>query len=83
MPIMFNSVLRDAGFDPAKVALIRHQDTRAAKGVSPYQLWREKRLCLKTTTRTKRRITARSSVARKNGQRSLAPRWQDAICRHV
>jgi hypothetical protein len=41
MPVMFNSVLRDAGLDPAKVTLVRHQDTRAAKGRSPFELWRE------------------------------------------
>ena len=41
MPIMFNSILRHGGLDPADVTLVRHQDTRAAKGRSPFELWRD------------------------------------------
>ena len=40
MPLRFNGVLRDAGFDPGEVRLIRHQDGRASPGRSPYELWR-------------------------------------------
>jgi hypothetical protein len=41
MPIMFNNILKDCGVDPAKVTLVRHQDSRAAKGRSPFELWRD------------------------------------------
>ena len=39
MPIMFNLVLRDAALLPADVALVRHQDNRANRGRTPYDLW--------------------------------------------
>jgi hypothetical protein len=38
--IRFNALLRDEGVDPADVKLVRHQDTRHAARVTPYQLWR-------------------------------------------
>jgi len=41
MPIMFNIILRAAGFNLADVRLLRHKDTRAAKGRTPYELWRD------------------------------------------
>ena len=41
MPVMLNSVLQGAGLDLAQVRLIRHKDTRASKGRSPYELWRD------------------------------------------
>jgi hypothetical protein len=43
--LTFNLLLRNAGIDPKNVYLVRHKDTRIAKGVlrtrgsSPYQLW--------------------------------------------
>lgn len=43
MPIRFNALLRDRDINPADVRLLRHQDTRGAKGASIYQLWREDR----------------------------------------
>ncbi len=43
MPIMLNTVLREAGLDPADVRVLRHKDTRATKGLSPYELWRDNR----------------------------------------
>lgn len=43
MPIMFNTILRAAGFDPADVRLLRHQDGGAEKGRTPYELWRDNR----------------------------------------
>ena len=41
MPIFFNSILDSAGIDPARVILVRHQDARAKKGSSPFELWRD------------------------------------------
>lgn len=41
MPIMFNTILRAADFQLADVRLLRHKDTRAAKGFTPYELWRD------------------------------------------
>ncbi len=43
MPILFNSALQEAGLVPAKVRLLRHKDHRAAKGRTPYELWRDAR----------------------------------------
>ncbi len=36
MPIMFNTLLREAGFPLCDVRLVRHADTRPEKGVEPY-----------------------------------------------
>jgi len=43
MPIMFNSLLTQNALDPANVVLLRHQDQRAARGRTPYELWRDDR----------------------------------------
>lgn len=43
MSIMFNSILRDAGFPSADVRFLRHKDQRAARGRTPYELWRDNR----------------------------------------
>jgi len=43
MPIMFNMLLAQAEIPAEKVILIRHQDNRADKGRSPYELWRDDR----------------------------------------
>jgi hypothetical protein len=43
MPIMFNSLLRDAGLDPADVRLLRHSASNTDPGRSPYALWRDDR----------------------------------------
>ena len=43
MPVMFNTILQQEGIDPAEVRLLRHQDTRAARLHTPYELWRDKR----------------------------------------
>lgn len=43
MPIMFNTILREAGISPKDVRLIRHKDSRAKKGYTPYELWRDDR----------------------------------------
>lgn len=43
MPLMFNALLAQAGISPVCVRLLRHQDGRAAKGRTPYELWRDDR----------------------------------------
>jgi hypothetical protein len=43
MPIMFNTILIEAGFSLADVRLLRHKDKRATKGRTPYELWRDNR----------------------------------------
>ncbi len=43
MPMMFNMLLREAGLALADVRLLRHKDKRAAKGRTPYELWRDNR----------------------------------------
>lgn len=39
MPLRFNTLLAEAGFDPADVRLLRHQDM--IQGKSVYRLWRD------------------------------------------
>lgn len=43
MPIMFNTILREVGLPLTDVRLIRHKDKRAARGRTPYELWRDNR----------------------------------------
>jgi len=43
MPIMFNMILGAAGLSPKDVRLLRHKDSRASRGCSPYELWRDDR----------------------------------------
>jgi len=43
MPIMLNTVLQTADFDVTDIRLLRHKDNRAAKGRTPYELWRDNR----------------------------------------
>ncbi len=43
MPIMLNSILIEAGLNVADVRLLRHKDRRAARGRTPYELWRDNR----------------------------------------
>jgi hypothetical protein len=43
MPITFNTFLSTGGIDPSSCRLIRHKDSRALKGRSPYELWRDDR----------------------------------------
>ncbi len=52
MPLRFNSLLRQADIVPASVRLLRHQDGRADKGRSPYELWREDRQVFETYQET-------------------------------
>lgn len=41
MPIMLNTILKEAGLSLVDVRLLRHKDQRAAKGRSIYELWRD------------------------------------------
>ena len=43
MPLMFNSILKEAGIPLSEVRLLRHKDQRSAKGRTPYELWRDDR----------------------------------------
>jgi hypothetical protein len=43
MPIMFNTLLKAAGISLTQVRLLRHKDRRAARGRTPYELWRDNR----------------------------------------
>jgi hypothetical protein len=48
MPLRFNTLLAQADIAPATVRLLRHQNTRAAKGRTPYELWRDDRPAFET-----------------------------------
>lgn len=39
--LRFNSLLNQLGLDASDVVLLRHQDHRAKKGRTPYELWRD------------------------------------------
>jgi hypothetical protein len=41
MPIMLDTLLQSAGISLHEVILLRHQDQRAARGRTPYELWRD------------------------------------------
>ncbi|AWN40495.1 GIY-YIG nuclease family protein [Methylobacterium durans] len=43
MPLLFNTLLHQVGIAPGDVRLLRHQDSRATKGRTPYALWRNDR----------------------------------------
>ncbi len=43
MPLFFNSLLRQLGVELGEARLLRHQDQRASKGRTPYELWRDDR----------------------------------------
>ena len=43
VPLMFNTILREAEIPLADVRLLRHKDQRAEKGRTPYELWRDDR----------------------------------------
>jgi hypothetical protein len=43
MPLRFNALLAQGDIAPAAVRLLRHQDSRSAKGRTPYELWRDDR----------------------------------------
>ncbi len=56
MPILFNTLLSAIGFDVSDVRLLRHKDSRAAKGRTPYELWRDNRPMFDQYQRTQRVI---------------------------
>ena len=41
--IMLNMILREAGLKLSDIRLLRHKDSRATKGLTPYELWRDNR----------------------------------------
>lgn len=41
MPIYFNALLAQVGIQSSNVILLRHQDKSAARGRTPYELWRD------------------------------------------
>jgi len=41
MAIMFNTILCEAGLEPEEVRLVKHKDSRAKRGYTPYELWRD------------------------------------------
>jgi hypothetical protein len=43
LPITLNLILREAGLPLNEVCLLRHQDNRAKRGCTPYELWRDNR----------------------------------------
>jgi hypothetical protein len=43
MSIMFNTLLEAVSLPLSEVRLLRHKDPRAAKGRTPYELWRDNR----------------------------------------
>src|ERR1700679_1831898 len=43
MAIMFNTILAQAGIEASQVILVRHQDNRADRGRTPFELWRDDR----------------------------------------
>jgi len=43
MPIMFNTILHEAGLPLADVRIIRHKDNNSSRGRTPYELWRDNR----------------------------------------
>jgi len=66
MPIMFNSILRKEGLNPDEVRLLRHADTRAVQGRTPFNLWRDDRPKFE-------RYQSKQSF--ENGKKLTAPYW--------
>lgn len=63
MPIMFNSILREAGFRLEDIRLLRHADSNADRGRSPYDLWMHDRTSFeryqsKQTIENRKKLTA-------------------------
>lgn len=70
MPLMFNTILLDAGFSLSDVRLLRHKDNSSAKGRSPYELWRDDRPSFDLYQATQQI---------KNASRLKAPYWASFI----
>jgi hypothetical protein len=61
----FNDLLREAGFDPQEVRLVRHKDTRLGR-ISVYDLWRNERQIFgyyQSVQQSRRSFPAGSQVA--------------------
>ena len=43
MSVMFNTILAQEGIDPARVRLLRHQESKPDTIHTPYELWRDNR----------------------------------------
>lgn len=66
MPIMFNSILREASIPLSDVRLLRHKDQRAKKGHTPYEMWRDDR----------QQLESYQSTQGVNGRKKLSvPYW--------
>jgi hypothetical protein len=59
--IGFNSILLDEKINPKEVKLVRHQDTRVAGALSPYQLWLAKDGRLELYQRIQSRLVFRGA----------------------
>jgi len=70
MPLMFNSILREAGIPLGDVRLLRHKDQRAEKGRTPYELWRDDRQQFESY---------QSTQAIKNRKKLNAPCWASFV----
>lgn len=68
--LLFNTLLAQEGIDPASVRLLRHQDRRAAKGRTPYSMWRDDRPSFE-------RYQSRQSIASRT--RLTAPYWASFV----
>ena len=73
MPILFNLLLEKAGLPLADVRLLRHKDNRAAKGRSPYDLWRNNRAKFELY---------QSNQSIENRKKLNAPYWAVFIVNH-
>lgn len=88
MPLRFNTLLSQAKIDPGEVRLLRHQDSRLAKGSGPYELWRDDRPAFdryqaSQSFEDRSRLTAKywaSFVVTPDDETMLAGFY---LCRHV
>ncbi len=71
MAIMFNSLLTQCGVEPENAILLRHQDARAARGRTPYELWRDNRAAFE-------HYQATQNLAKRQ-QFSRAPVWASFV----
>lgn len=70
MPLRLNMVFAQCGISPSEVRLLRHQDKRAPKGRTPYELWRDDRPAFEAYQRTQ---------GENNRSRLQAPFWASFI----
>lgn len=70
MPVLLNSVLIASNFRLSDVRLLRHKDSRATKGRTPYELWRDNRAQFDSY---------QSTQAIKNESKLEAPYWASFV----